>query len=117
VDSEFGEDFAKYEERDPWLNASSLKYIATVWSGIGDFRSELVSPLRGSMHSLPKTLLFAGDYELFYPDLVTLRDKMEAEDVHVDFSQASGGLHVFPLIPVPEGLRAQQQIVDALRLV
>lgn len=117
VDSEFGEEFAKYEQRDPWLNASSLKYIATVWSGVGDFRTKLVSPLRASMRSLPKTLLFAGDYELFYPDLIALRDKMMGEGVDIDFIEANGGLHVFPLIPVPEGLKAQRQIVDAVRLL
>jgi acetyl esterase/lipase len=34
VDSEFADETKMYEKRDPWLSASSLRYIATVWSGV-----------------------------------------------------------------------------------
>ena len=115
VDSEFGEESNTYEKRDPWLNSQSLRYIATVWSGVGDFRRLEVSPLRGDMTGLPPTVIYAGDYELFYPDLVLLREKMLASGVEVDFYYQPGGLHVFPLIPSSEGQRAQLAIANQLR--
>jgi acetyl esterase/lipase len=111
VDSEFGEESKPYEKRDPWLNPQSLRYIATVWSGVGDYRRLEVSPLRGDMTGLPPTVIYGGDYELFYPDLVLLKEKLEAVGVEVDFYYQPGGLHVFPLIPSQEGKRSLEHIL------
>jgi acetyl esterase/lipase len=115
VDSEFGEETKMYEERDPWLNANSLRYIATIWSGVGDFRRKEVSPLRGELKTLPRTSIYAGDYELFYPDLQQLYSKMKDAGVSVTLHHQPGGLHVYPLIPSPEGNRALNQLaIDLL---
>lgn len=110
VDSEFSEATKPYEKRDPWLNANSLRYIATIWSGTGSWQRREVSPLRGSMRGLPPTSLFAGDYELFYPDLIALAEKMRSEGVALNLDYQKGGMHVYPLIPSPEGLRAIEVI-------
>jgi len=115
VDSEFGEETKMYEERDPWLNANSLRYIATIWSGEGDFRRIEVSPLRSSMHGLPRTFIYAGDFELFYPDLKKLVSKLAEAGVEVHLREQQGGLHVFPLIPSPEGKQARIQLSADLR--
>ncbi len=110
VDSEFSEATKPNEKRDPWLNADSLRYIATIWSGVGSWQRSEVSPLRGSMRELPPTSLFVGDYELFYPDLIALADKMRSEGVALNLDYQKGGMHVYPLIPSPEGLRAIEVI-------
>lgn len=117
VDSEFGEETRNYEMRDPWLNADSLRYIATVWSGVGSWQRPEVSPLRQSMKGLPPTSLFVGDYELFYPDLIALAQKMRSEGVKVNLDYQKGGMHVYPLIPSPEGVRAVEVIKRELREV
>ncbi|MFZ9743969.1 MAG: alpha/beta hydrolase, partial [Aquiluna sp.] len=67
-----------------------------------------VSPLRASMRGLPPTTLFVGDYELFYPDVMELAQKMKQEGVSVNLDFQAGGMHVYPLIPSPEGNRALQ---------
>lgn len=110
VDSEFPQANKPYEKKDPWLNADSLRYIATIWSGVGSWRRGEVSPLRGSMRELPPTSLFVGDYELFYPDLIALAEKMRSEGVALNLDYQKGGMHVYPLIPSPEGLRAFEVI-------
>lgn len=115
VDSEFGEGFDLYQKRDPWLNADSLKYIATVWSGVGDYRRLEVSPLRASMANLPPSMIFAGDFELFYPDLIELAQKMRSAGCEVELKKQPGGLHVFPLIPSPEALSAREEVVEFLQ--
>ncbi|MFM2023130.1 MAG: hypothetical protein RIR89_522 [Actinomycetota bacterium] len=108
VDSEFSEEVKLYAQRDPWLNPAALQYIATVWSGVGSWRRLEVSPLRGSMRGLPPTTLFIGDYELFYPDVMKLAEKMKQEGVSVNLDFQAGGMHVYPLIPSREGNRALQ---------
>ncbi len=110
VDSEFAESTSSYEKRDPWLSANALRYIATIWSGVGSWQRKEVSPLRSSMRGLPSTTLFAGDYELFYPDLILLAEKLRSDGVDVKLDYQRGGMHVYPLIPSPEGKRAMEVI-------
>ncbi len=110
VDSEFAESTSSYEKRDPWLSANALRYIATIWSGVGSWQRKEVSPFRSSMRGLPPTTLFAGDYELFYPDLILLAEKLRSDGVDVKLDYQRGGMHVYPLIPSPEGKRAMEVI-------
>lgn len=117
VDSEFLEQTKQYEKRDPWLSANALRYIATVWSGVGSWQRKEVSPLRASMRGLPPTSLFVGDYELFYPDLIALAETMRSEGVEVSLDFQKGGMHVYPLIPSPEGMRAREVIKKDLLAV
>jgi len=116
VDSTFGIRSERYARRDPWLNPHSLRYIATIWSGVANHRRVEVSPLLGRMDSLPATSIYAGDYELFYPDLVELFEKMSNAGVRVRFAEQRGGLHVFPLIPSKEGQKAKEAILADLAL-
>jgi len=115
VDSEWSyEDFGLYESRDPWLLSQSLRYIALVWSNRGDYRRVEVSPLRGDMRGLPSTSIYVGDYDLLYQDSVTLKQKLEAAGVQNTLHSKHGALHVYPLIPSPEGLRAQASILKEI---
>lgn len=113
VDSEFSHpEIDVYNQRDPWLTPDALQYIANTWSAVGDFRRREVSPLRGEMTGLPKTQLFIGDHDLFYPDVLSLAEKLTAANIQLDFKDQSGGLHVYPLLPTPEGEKARREIVD-----
>jgi acetyl esterase/lipase len=67
--------------------------------------------LRGELKKLPRTSIYAGDYELFYPDLKKLYSKMKDAGVAVTLHQQPGGLHVYPLIPSPEGKQALNQLI------
>ena len=117
VDSEWGyEDFERYENRDPWLLSQSLRYIAIVWSNRGDYKRVEVSPLRGEMRGLPPTAVYIGDYDLLYQDSLALRQKLEAAGVQNTLHFEHGALHVYPLIPSPQGLRAQIEITRQIRL-
>ncbi|MEL0319611.1 MAG: alpha/beta hydrolase [Aquiluna sp.] len=118
VDSEWGyEDFQTYERRDPWLLAQSLKYIATVWSNRGDSRRVEVSPLRGEMRGLPKTSIYIGDYDLLYPDAMSLHQKLTKAGVPSTLHFEKGALHVYPLIPSPEGARGVASILKEISQV
>ena len=117
VDSEWSyEDFGLYESRDPWLLSQSLRYIAIVWSNRGDYRRVEVSPLRGDMRGLPPTSIYVGDYDLLYQDCLALKEKLDVAEVQNTLHFEPGALHVYPLIPSPQGLRAQLEITRQIRL-
>ena len=112
VDSEWSyEDFEVYENRDPWLLSQSLRYIAIVWSNRGDYRRLEVSPLRGKMTGLPPTSIYIGDYDLLYLDALALRDKLDQAGVENTLHFEPGALHVYPLIPSPEGVKGATELV------
>ena len=116
IDSEWNyEDFGIYERRDPWLLPQSLRYIAIVWSNRGDYKRVEVSPLRGDMRGLPPTSIYVGDYDLLYQDSLALKQRLDAAGVQNTLHFAPGALHVYPLLPSPQGLRAQIEITSQIR--
>ncbi|NCW23474.1 MAG: alpha/beta hydrolase [Actinobacteria bacterium] len=115
VDSEWNyEDFECYENRDPWLLSQSLRYIAIVWSGRGDYKRVEVSPLRGEMRGLPPTSIYVGDYDLLYQDALALKMKLAAAGIENTLHFQPGALHVYPLIPSPEGTAAVRKMLDEI---
>jgi len=115
VDSEWSyEDFGLYESRDPWLLSQSLRYIAIVWSNRGDYRRVEVSPLRGDMRGLPPTSIYVGDYDLLCQDCLALKEKLDAAGIDNALHFRPGALHVYPLIPSPEGVRGQASILKEI---
>lgn len=115
VDSEWNyEDFERYENRDPWLLSQSLRYIAIVWSNRGDYKRVEVSPLRGEMRGLPPTSIYVGDYDLLYQDALALKMKLAASGIENTLHFQPGALHVYPLIPSPEGTAAVRKILDEI---
>ena len=115
VDSEWNyEDFERYENRDPWLLSQSLRYIAIVWSNRGDYKRVEVSPLRGEMRGLPPTSIYVGDYDLLYQDALALKMKLAASGIENTLHFQPGALHVYPLIPSPEGTAAVRKMLDEI---
>ena len=115
VDSEWNyEDIERYENRDPWLLSQSLRYIAIVWSGRGDYKRVEVSPLRGEMRGLPPTSIYVGDYDLLYQDALALKMKLAAAGIENTLHFQPGALHVYPLIPSPEGTAAVRKMLDEI---
>jgi monoterpene epsilon-lactone hydrolase len=68
------------------------------------------------MRGLPPTSVYVGDYDLLYQDSLALKQKLEAAGVQNTLHFEHGALHVYPLIPSPEGLRAQIEITRQIRL-
>ncbi len=115
VDSEWSyEDFERYENRDPWLLSQSLRYIAIVWSGRGDYKRVEVRPLRGELRGLPPTSIYVGDYDLLYQDALALKMKLAASGIENTLHFQPGALHVYPLIPSPEGTAAVRKMLDEI---
>ncbi|MCC9178054.1 alpha/beta hydrolase fold domain-containing protein [Arthrobacter sp. zg-Y750] len=102
------------EKHDPWLSRTGLRVSARAWASGTPLTDPRVSPLYGGLAGLPPTLLFAGTRDLPYPDIRKLETRMRAAGGQVSLRVADGGVHVYPLLPVPEGRKARKQVLGFL---
>ncbi|MET0451202.1 MAG: alpha/beta hydrolase fold domain-containing protein [Mycobacterium sp.] len=94
---------------DPWLSPHGLRYIGQKW--VGDLRDDdpRVSPLFGNSAGLPSIDLYVGTRDLFMPDCRLLRDRLDEGALR--YHEAPGAIHIYPLLPVPEGRRARLSLL------
>jgi monoterpene epsilon-lactone hydrolase len=106
--------------RDPWLHTAGLREAGALWSRkVGD-RDPLVSPLLAdvtALRSLPPVRIWSGDRDILSPEASAFDDRLGAAGVpdaaHV-LHREPGALHVYPLLPVPEGRAARDEIAHFL---
>ena len=101
-------------KHDPWLQPESLRRIAAVWSGEDNHQDERVSPLRGSASGLPKTLMFMGEWDILRFDARWFVEKALAAGVDISYEEREAALHVYPILPTPEGAQARARILEFL---
>ena len=99
------------EERDPWLARAALHGVAASWAGTLDVHDPRVSPLFGPMDALPPVDLWIGDRDITLPDARLLRDALP----DVTWHELPGGIHVVPILPVPEGRAARTEMIGWMR--
>lgn len=93
-------------ENDPILGEVGLKEIGKSWAGDLDTQDYRVSPLFGDKSNLAKTLIFAGENEIFYKDIV----KYAEHDENIRLVSGEGLFHIYPLFPIPEARKAFKEI-------
>lgn len=102
------------EDDDPWLARAALHEVARVWADGTPLDDPSVSPLFGTFDPLPPVDLWIGDRDICLPDCQLLRDALD-EVGTVTYHEAPGALHVFPLLPAPEGKRARTELIAHVR--
>jgi epsilon-lactone hydrolase len=105
---------AEYEAVDPWLARPGLLEAARVWAGGDDPTAPRLSPRNGPLAGLPPIALFVGTREIAYPDAADLAAAAAAAGVEVDLTVAEGAVHVYPLVPAPEGAEGSRAVTDAV---
>lgn len=108
-------ELAAVEAVDPWLSRAGLRVAARAWASGDDLADPRVSPLKGPLAGLPPTDLFAGTHDLPSPDIRRLAALMRDAGTPVSLHIADGGVHVYPLLPVPEGRAARTTIMELLK--
>ena len=103
-------------ENDPILGKIGLKEIGKAWAGDLDTKNYKVSPLYGDNENLAKTLIFAGDNEIFYKDIVKYVEKLKDDGVDVRLITGKGLFHIYPLFPMPEMRGALKEIKKEILL-
>jgi acetyl esterase/lipase len=100
------------EAGDPWLTRLGLRLFGRAWAGslaAEDFR---VSPIHAEVADFPPMDLYVGDRDITVADCRLLRDR--APDGRLRYHEEPGAVHVYPLLPVPEGRAARVQMVGRI---
>ena len=104
--------------RDPWLSFEHLSIYASFWAGSDDpaaLADPRVSPGLADLTGLPPALMFCGTRDLLQPGCDALFEKADAADWSLEYVVAPGLIHVYPLLPIPEGKAARDHILEFCR--
>ncbi len=107
-------DLPAVEARDPWLSSVGLRVVGEAWAGGDDPTDPRLSPLNGPLTGLPPVHVYVGTHELCLPDALALQSRGQEEGVDVDVTVCEGAVHVYPLVPVPEGRAAARAVVRTI---
>jgi acetyl esterase/lipase len=105
-------DLPTVEARDPWLCSVGLAEAAKAWAGGDDPTDPRLSPGNGSLAGLAPVDVYVGTHEICLPDALLLKDRARSQGVKLDVTVCEGAVHVYPLVPAPEGRAAGRAIVD-----
>ncbi|MGW5924104.1 alpha/beta hydrolase [Nocardia fluminea] len=100
---------------DPWLGRDGTLVLIEQWRGELDITDPRVSPLAADLGGLGPLTVFCGTHDILQPDNRLLVEKARNAGVAVDYHEAPGLMHVYPLTPSPEGKAARELITDRLR--
>jgi acetyl esterase/lipase len=105
----------RIEPNDPWLDVPGPRAVGERWRGDLPVADPLVSPVHGRLNGIGRITLFTGTRDITHADAVTLERKARHEAHPIDVHRAPGMLHVYPLLPIPEGAAAREAIAAVLR--
>ena len=71
-----------------------------------DTKDYRVSPLYGDKSGLAKTLIFAGENEIFYKDIEKYIEDCDNSKLII----GKGLFHIYPLFPIPEAKKAFKEM-------
>lgn len=108
-------DQAVIEAADPVLSRAGLKEAGRLYAGTLAVEDALVSPLRGAFGGLAPLTVFSGTRDVLATDSRELVRRARAQGVEVEFHEAAGLPHGYPLLPVPEGRAARDRIIELVR--
>ena len=115
VDVSMSGDYEEYEEIDPMLGVDGLREMGEAWAGDLDLKDYRLSPLFGDIKMLPRTTIFVGTHEIFYPDIIKFFNKLNDNGIDVEVNIGEEMTHVYPLYPmVPESKEAFKHIVEVI---
>ncbi|MFI9328763.1 alpha/beta hydrolase fold domain-containing protein [Kitasatospora sp. NPDC052868] len=103
------------EDRDPWLAIAGARYAGDLYRGDLPTDHPHVSPLHADLSGLNPITLFSGTRDILNADARQLAARAAVAGIDLDFHEAPEMLHVYPLLPIPEGRAARTTICAALR--
>ncbi|MDQ0769439.1 monoterpene epsilon-lactone hydrolase [Pseudarthrobacter defluvii] len=109
-----GQGVAEADTRDPWLSRAGLIEAGAAWAGGDDPTQPRLSPINGPMSALPPTDVYIGTRDLFLPDVRRFARIAAQSGAPVTVQECAGAVHVYPLVPAPEGRLATQRIIASI---
>ncbi|MFG2710735.1 alpha/beta hydrolase fold domain-containing protein [Streptomyces goshikiensis] len=103
------------EAADPILARPGLLEAGRLYAGNLATDDPRVSPLHGSFAGLAPLTVFTGTRDVLTTDSRELLRRAREGGTEVEFHEAPGMPHGYPLLPVPEGRAARDRIVELVR--
>lgn len=103
---------AEVQPHDPWLRVPGAREAARLWAAGADMTDPKLSPINGPIKGLGRLTLFIGTRDILLPDCRELRDRAAAEGVALTYVEATGMIHVWPILPLRQAQPAIAQIAD-----
>lgn len=99
---------------DPWLVKKGQLLLTELW--IGDHGEDpILNPFLGDTTGAGRLIVFSGTRDLLNPDTRLFVQRVSEEGADIEYHEQHGHLHVYPLLPTPEGREARRSIVAAVR--
>jgi len=99
---------------DPWLAVPGSKAAGRLYRGALPEDDPMVSPINGDLSALGPTTMLSGTRDIVNADAARLVKLAPQVGLRLDYHEAPGMLHVYPLLPIPEARAARQIIRDAM---
>lgn len=101
------------QPQDPWLVCKGQIELAEMW--LGDHAEDpILNPVFGDAAAAGPMVVFSGTRDILNPDTrLFVRDAL-ARGADLTYHEQPGHIHVYPLLPTPEGRRARKMIVAAV---
>jgi monoterpene epsilon-lactone hydrolase len=94
------------------LAPAGLRVCGRTWAADLTPDDPEVSALFGHLTGLPPLDVYIGTDDILLPDCRTLRDAMAPDAI--DYHEQVGAVHVYPLLPTPEGRAARRDILSTI---
>ncbi len=107
-------EIAAVQPSDPWLSAIRLREAGRAWAAGDDETDPRLSPINGPLGDLPPSHIYIGTRDILYPDTLEFARKATAAGAEVTVDVCVGAVHVYPILPAPEGRRAMGDILRRL---
>ena len=107
-------DLPALEPRDPWLNIDGTVEAGKAWAGGDDPTQPRLSPINGELAGLAPMDVYVGTHELCLPDVLLLQERGAAAGAELRVTVCPGAVHVYPLVPAPEGRAEARRIVEEI---
>lgn len=100
---------------DPWLAVPGTHAAGALYRAELDERDWRVSPIHGDLRGLGPVTMFSGTRDIVHADAIRFLPVAAAAGLEVDYHEGHGMLHVYPILPMPEGTEARKAVVAAIR--
>jgi acetyl esterase/lipase len=107
-------DLPALERRDPWLSILGTVEAGKVWADGDDPTQPRLSPINGELSGLAPMDVYVGTHELCLPDVLLLQERAAAAGAALRVTVCPGAVHVYPLVPAPEGRAEAARIVEEI---
>jgi epsilon-lactone hydrolase len=100
----------RLETTDPMLAKSGLQAAGRWWAGFRGADDPLVSPLHGSLQSLPPIHLVIGDRDILRPAVDGFAERARAANADLRVVEVTAMFHVWMTRAIPEGRRMRRYL-------